>query len=161
MALKGKKVTLVTYTKEYCHEFYQGYVADPQMTEHTFTYCREKIDQYFDTKSADDTRKLFAIRVNDKIIGEIQLKYIDEVKKEGTLSIILQNDAVKNKGYGTDAEVVLLDYAFNSMNLSKVFADTTERNVTSKHVLNKLGFKHLRDENDMSYFELKSKDWNK
>ena len=161
MALKGKKVTLVTYTKEYCHEFYQGYVADPQMTEHTFTYCREKIDQYFDTKSADDTRKLFAIRVNDKIIGEIQLKYIDEVKKEGTLSIILQNDAVKNKGYGTDAEVVLLDYAFNLMNLSKVFADTTERNVTSKHVLNKLGFKHLRDENDMSYFELKSKDWNR
>lgn len=161
MALKGKEVTLVTYTKEYCHEFYKGYVADPQMTEHTFTYCRETIDQYFDTKSADDTRKLFAIRVNDKIIGEIQLKYIDEVKKEGTLSIILQNDAVKNKGYGTDAEVVLLDYAFNSMNLSKVFADTTERNVTSKHVLNKLGFKHLRDENDMSYFELKSKDWNR
>lgn len=161
MELKGKKVTLVTYTREFCHEFYKGYVADPQMTEYTFTYDRAKIDQYFDVKSSDNTRKLFAIRVNDKIIGEIQLKYIDEVKKKGTLSIILQNDAVKNKGYGTDAEMVLIKYAFNKMNLLKVLADTTERNVISKHVLIKLGFKHLSDENDMSYFELKSKDWNR
>lgn len=160
MELKGKKVTLVTYTREFCHEFYTGYVADPQMTEHTFTYDCDKIDQYFDVKSSDNTRRLFAIRVNDKIIGEIQLKYIDEVKKEGTLSIILKNDAVKNKGYGTDAEMVLINYAFNNMNLSRVLADTTERNVTSKHVLKKLGFKHLRDENNMSYFELKSEDWN-
>lgn len=41
------------------------------------------------------------IMLGDKAIGELQLKCIDHDKKECTLSIHMQNDAVKGKGYGT------------------------------------------------------------
>ena len=62
-----------------------------------------------------------------KPVGEIGLKHIDNEKKHAERSIHLQNDAVKNKGIGTKAELLLLDYAFNVMHLELVFANALKK----------------------------------
>ncbi len=43
----------------------------------------------------------------------------------------------KNKGYGTAAEQLALEYAFVQLNMNCVFADSLVKNLRSQHVLKK------------------------
>ena len=62
-----------------------------------YVYDEAAVNRYFDMKGQDASRRLFAIMLGDKVIGELQLKQIDHDKKECSLSIHMQNDAVKGK----------------------------------------------------------------
>ncbi len=157
MILKGEWITLQRMTREECHDLYSKYEEDPQMTEEEFVYDKNKVDTYFDVKTNESNRLVFSIKNNDEIIGEIQLKRINNTQKEATLSILIANDSYKNKGYGTEAEKLIIDYAFDVLNLNRILADTTKRNNRSKYVLKKLGFKFLYTDNCMEYFELNKK----
>ncbi len=156
--IEGNLVILKPYTREACHEFYKAYVADVQMTYDTFTYDQKKIDDYYSLKTAEKNRQIFGIYREQTIIGEIQLKYIDFINAHATLSIVLRDDSVKGKGYGTEAERLILKYGINKLNLKTIYADATARNLRSIYILKKLGFKHLKDENEMCYFALKAND---
>lgn len=74
------------------------------------------------------------------IVGEIQIKPIDKEKLCGTLSIHLINDESKGKGYGTEAQQLLVDHAINTLGLKIIYADAVHRNHRSKHILQKIGF---------------------
>ena len=96
-------------TRELCHELYKHWTNDASiyMDMHLFqpyVYDEAAVNRYFDMKGQDASRRLFAIMLGYKAIGELQLKQIDHDKKECSLSIHMQNDAVKGKGYGTQAE---------------------------------------------------------
>ena len=110
--LNGKLVCLVPYTRERCHALFRVYEADGMMTETPFLYDEQRIDAYFAAKTSDSARHIFAIEHQGAVIGELQLKGIDTENKTCTLSIILANDAVKNKGFGTEAEKLAIGYAF-------------------------------------------------
>ncbi|BCJ99468.1 GNAT family N-acetyltransferase [Anaerocolumna chitinilytica] len=154
MVLKGKSITLTPYTSDNCHSFYRTYIADPMMTENIFVYNKEKTDTYYHNKVMDPTRIFFAISHEDSIIGEIQLKRIDFHNKCATLSIILSNDSVKNKGFGTEAEKLLIEYAFNQLDIETIYADAVHRNTRSRHVLEKIGFEHINDDEILTYYKL-------
>jgi RimJ/RimL family protein N-acetyltransferase len=98
-------------------------------------------------------RCFFAICQNDKAIGEIQLKRIDMEKLYGTLSVHLVNDVFKGKGYGTEAQELLINYGINIMGLKTIYADAIHRNHRSKHILEKLGFMHLFNDDDLAYYK--------
>lgn len=157
MLLKGEKIILLPYTIVRCHEFYKEYVADPAMTYETYTYDVEEVNKYFQNKVLDSSRLFFAISHNDKTIGEIQIKQIDLEKLCGTLSVHLVNDSFKEKGYGTEAQRLLIDYAINTLGLKTIYADAIHRNHRSKHVLEKLGFKHLYDDAALAYYKFSVK----
>ena len=152
LILQGEKVVLMPYTIERCHSFYEEYVADPAMTYDTYTYDKENVDRYYQNKVLDISRVFFAICYKDKTIGEIQIKRIDTEKSCGTLSVHLVNDAFKGKGYGTEAEKLLIDYAINTLGLKTIYADAIHRNHRSKHILEKLGFEHLYDDDALAYY---------
>lgn len=154
MELNGKLISLLPYTLERCHEFYRQYVSDPCMTDEEFKYDKQRVDAYFQKRARDPSRRMFAIMLGNKTIGEIQLKYIDFTAERGTLSIILANDSVKNKGYGTEAEALLINYAFRELELNAVLADAVHRNERSKHLLEKLGFIYDRDDDTFDYYIL-------
>ena len=102
-------IQLKAMTRELCHELYKHWTNDASiyMDMHLFqpyVYDEAAVNRYFDMKGQDASRRLFAIMLGDKVIGELQLKQIDHDKKECSLSIHMQNDAVKGKGYGTQAE---------------------------------------------------------
>lgn len=154
MVLKGEKIILVPYTKERCHAFFKDYVSDPAMTYENYTYDNEKVDRYYQNKVLDTSRLFFAICYDDKTVGEIQIKRIDKEKLCCTLSVALVNDAFKGKGYGTEAQRLLVDYAINTLGLKTIYADAVHRNHRSKHILEKLGFKHLYDDDVLAYYKL-------
>ena len=150
--LQGEKIVLAPYAIERCHAFYKDYVADPAMTYDTYTYDKEETDRYYQNKVLDKSRIFFAICHNDKTVGEIQIKRIDKKKLCGTLSIHLVNDEYKGKGYGTEAQRLLIDYAINALGLKIIYADAVHRNHRSKHILEKLGFEHLYDDDALAYY---------
>lgn len=156
---KEPKISLLPYTKERVHEFYKQYVPDTMIFSkdediRPYQYHEDKVERYYKTKVLDPTRRYFAICLGEKTIGEIQLKYIDVEKRCGTLSIVLSNDTVKGYGFGTKAEELILNYAFNDLELSTVYADAVIRNTRSQHVLEALGFVYTHEDEMLRYYEI-------
>ncbi len=155
-------IELKKMTRELCHELYRKWQNNDSIYMDMslfkpYTYRVEAVDRYYDSKQ-EPSRILFAIMLEDRPIGEVQLKQIDQDKKECTLSIHMQNDDVKGKGYGTDAERQAIRYAFDELGMKAVNADTVIKNVRSQHILDKLGFKLIKEEGDFRYYRLE-KDW--
>lgn len=157
VVLLGEKIVLAPYTIERCHAFYKDYVADPAMTYDEYTYDKDKVDNYYQSRVLDASRLFFAICLNDKIIGEIQLKEIDKEKECATIGIHLNNDSSKGKGYGTEAQRLLIVYAINTLGFKTIYADAVHRNQRSRHILQKLGFEYLGDDDTLSYYKLSVK----
>lgn len=105
-------------------------------------------------KESDTSRRLFAIMLGDRVIGELQLKRIDYDKKECTLSIHMQNDAVKGKGYGTQVECLVVNLAFDELGMTAVNADTILKNTRSQYVLEKVGFRQIGDDGAFRYYRI-------
>ncbi len=150
------QISLCIMTRELCHQLYQGWENDPAIYMDMslfspYRYDKDKVDRYFDAKQGPD-RVLFAILKDGVPVGELHLKGIDRQKKECTLSIHMQNDGVKGRGYGTQAERLALRYAFDVLGMEAVNADTVHKNIRSQHILEKLGFAHIRDEGDFRYY---------
>ena len=150
------EISLYIMTRELCHQLYKGWENDPSIYMDMkvfakYQYDENAVNEYFDTKQ-NSSRILFAIMKDDKPIGELHLKQINMTSKECTLSIHLQNDTVKGKGYGTRAEQLALQYAFDVLGMVAVNADTIAKNTRSQHVLEKVGFKFIRQENGFNYY---------
>ena len=151
-------VHLVQMTRELCHELFKAWENDELIYMDMslfkpYTYQREAVDRYYDSKQ-EPARVVFAVMLGNRPIGEVQLKQIDRDKKECTLSIHMQNDSVKGKGYGTEAERLAIKYAFEELGMQAVNADTVVKNARSQHILDKLGFEFIREEGDFRYYRL-------
>ena len=152
-------------TRELCHELYKHWTNDASiyMDMHLFqpyVYDEAAVNRYFDMKGQDASRRLFAIMLGDKVIGELQLKQIDHDKKECSLSIHMQNDAVKGKGYGTQAERLAEAHrtkdnlTVDEFGMAAVNADTIRKNTRSQHVLEKVGFRFVGEDETFKYYRI-------
>ncbi len=164
LALAGKwraameEISLRVMTRELCHRLFQGWENDPDIYADmgrfgAYHYNEAAVNRYFDAKQ-NDSRVMLAVMKKAAPIGEVQLKQIDREKGECTLSIHMQNDAVKGRGYGTRAEQLALRYAFDVLGLRAVNADTIVKNTRSQHVLEKVGFQYLKEEDGFRYYRL-------
>lgn len=122
------KISLCAMTRALCHELFSLWENDPDiyadMERFTaYRYDRDAVDRYFETRQ-NPSRVLLAIMKDGSPIGEIQLNQIDRKNKTCVLSIQMQNDAVKGHGYGTCAERLAVQYAFDVLGMAAVNADT-------------------------------------
>ncbi len=139
------------------HKYYQGFANDPDtymdMSRFTeFRYDADSVEAHCQSKQGATDRKEFLIMKDTEPVGEICLKHIDCGKKECELSIHLQNDAVKNRGYGTQAEKLAVAYAFENLKMAVVRADSVLKNTRSQHVLEKVGFDFLKEAGIFRYY---------
>ncbi len=150
------EISLCIMTRELCHELFRNWENDPAIYADmalfkAYQYDEAAVNRYFDTKQ-NPSRVLLAIMKDGAPIGEIQLKQIDRERRECTLSIHMQNDTWKGRGYGTCAEQLAVQYAFETLDLSAVNADTITKNERSQHVLEKVGFRFIKEENGFKYY---------
>ena len=151
-----EEISLRIMTRQLCRELYSGWENDPAIYMDMdkfvpYRYDVAAVDRYFDARQ-EPSRVLFAIMRDGRPIGELQLKGIDREHRECTLSIHMQNDAVKGRGYGTIAEKLALKYAFDTLGMTAVNADTVLKNTRSQHVLEKVGFKYLEEKDGFKYY---------
>lgn len=145
-------VYLKPMTRELCHELYRDFQNDPAIGHYyVYVYAKETVDQYYDNNTTPN-RKLFAIMVDGRIVGECKLMNIDYCKHECSMGIHLQNDTVKGKGYGSQAEQLVLKYAFEELGMAAVNADAALKNTRSQHVLEKVGFSYTHEDESFKYY---------
>ena len=80
---------------------------------------------------------------NDEMIGTIGFDKIDYTNKVATLGIMIGEKENREKGYGTEAINLLLDYGFNYLNLNSVNLDVMEFNERGIACYKKCGFKEM------------------
>ena len=153
-----EELKLQRMTRKLCHELYKEWENDEDIYRDMslfkpYVYNEDAVNRYYDSKQ-DSSRILFAIMLSDKPIGELQLKQIDYDKKECTLSIHMQNDCAKGKGYGTKAEQLAVKYAYDELGMKAVNADTVKRNTRSQHVIEKIGFKLIKEDDCFKYYRI-------
>ena len=160
----NQKIRLQPMDRVLLHEYYKGFVMDADIfmdmsNFREYTYDPERVDAYFDRLQSQKDRVDFLIMMNEKPIGEIALKHIDETARQCELSIHMQNDSVKSKGYGTQAERLILKYAFQTLGMKTVIADSVRKNERSQHTLEKVGFKETDRDETFVYFRISQSDW--
>ncbi len=75
------------------------------------------------------------------LIGTMGLHQIDSVHRKAITGSVIFDEAYRNQGYGTDAKMVLLDYAFNMLGLEVVESRAISFNDRSAAYSVKCGYK--------------------
>lgn len=156
-------IRLCKMTKDLCRRYHEEFAFDPDMFIDksrftTYIYDPEKADMHWQ-RQQDLGRVHLAVMLAQDPIGEIVLKNIDHKKKVCTMGIHLINDSVKNKGYGTLAEILTLQYVFNDLGMETVFADAILKNTRSQHVLEKVGFQETHADDTFHYYRCDKGSW--
>ena len=151
-----EEITLIPMSRELCHEFYRGFVTDPDIFMdmgkfYEFQYDPKWVEGYFD-RQMNRGRVLFAVMLAGEPIGEVKLWDIDRENRECKLGIHMQSDAVKGRGFGTRAEKLAVEYAFRELGLERVLADAILKNTRSQHVLQKAGFRFLKEDDRFRWY---------
>lgn len=77
---------------------------------------------------------------NDELIGGMGLHDINHLHGTATTGSYIGKAEHRGKGYGTEAKMLLLDYAFNTLNLRKICSNVYDFNGRSKRCLEKCGY---------------------
>lgn len=82
----------------------------------------------------------FIITADEASIGLVQLSNIDWISRNAYFGIALCDDSAKSKGYGRRVTKLVLDYAFNELNLHKISVEILDFNLSSIHLFESIGF---------------------
>jgi len=121
--LRGKKTTLRPVLESDISLFLKWF-NDPEirpfvMTIFPATEAGEKAwIESLEKKS--DTNTVFVIEVKGKAIGIMGLHRINWQSRTATTGAVIGEKEYWNRGYGTDAKMVLLHYAFDTLGLRKI-----------------------------------------
>lgn len=127
-------------------ELYTKWLNDMEVTDYTgrtssvMTYDAEV--KYLETRNLD-MEPAFAIVTleDDKLIGSISLENINTSNRTAVLGIFIGDENYRSNGYGTEAIRLLLDFAFNYMNLNSIKLDLVSCNERALKCYKKCGFK--------------------
>ena len=80
---------------------------------------------------------------SEQTIGRCMLTNLDAVNRSAMLGILIGDPAFQNHGYGQEALRLLLDYAFNLLNLNSVMLGVFAFNERAVAAYKKVGFREI------------------
>lgn len=101
-----------------------------------------KEEKWYENYINDDTKLTLIIveRENNEKIGTVSLGNIDYKNQKAELGILIGDKKHKGRGFGTEAVNSLTEFAFNEMNLHKVYLRVFEDNIAAINLYTKAGF---------------------
>ncbi len=142
--LIGKNIYLAPKTIEDA-EKYAEWLNDFRTTDYLGKSGKimtlEKEREYLETHIDDEATLNIITLSEDKLIGTVGIENIDHLNKRGTLGIFIGDVEEREKGYGTEAINLILDYGFNYLNLNNIKLDVVEFNERAIACYKKCGFK--------------------
>lgn len=143
MLIKGKMVLLRAIELEDA-EILRGMINDSSMEKmmwgHSFPVSKYQQNEWIHNLSNDQSAFRAMIEVDGKTIGTIILSNIDMKNGNAEVHIKLAKKGERGKGYGSDAVLALLEYAFNELRLHCVYCRIKADNEISKKMVEKCGF---------------------
>ena len=96
-------------------------------------------------------------KVNHEFLGIARLEDIRLPHNRGEIGVSIYDPKNREKGFGTDAMVVMLWIGFQILGLNSIYLDTMEDNERSIHVYKKIGFKPVGILRETEYMDGKHK----
>ena len=151
------EVTLKPMTREMYHSYLKEYESSPELYFDPskcapYVYDKVAVDRYVQ-RQIDLNRKPLAIMLGDEIVGEIVLKNIED-RKCATMGLCLKGAAYKDRGIGTQAERLAVQYVFYELDIPTLYADSIRPNTRSQHVLEKVGFTLTGEDEKFKYYRI-------
>ncbi|MHA2032259.1 MAG: GNAT family N-acetyltransferase [Candidatus Kariarchaeaceae archaeon] len=93
----------------------------------------------------DGKKFIFAIiyKESDLYIGNIEISIISQNSRRGVVGIVIFNQDYWNKGLGTESIQIILEFAFNILNLNSVELEVFANNQRAIQCYKKCGFKQM------------------
>ncbi|WP_209477614.1 GNAT family N-acetyltransferase [Thermococcus stetteri] len=145
LILKGEKVSLGVLLKEDLRKSWKWFnersTARALFNSAYFTLPEEEEEFYEEMKKNKDKMPIFAVVENGsgKLVGVAGFNWVNYQARWGEIFYYLATEE-RGKGYGTEVVALLVNYAFNHLNLHKVWAKVHADNGASIRVLEKNGF---------------------
>ncbi|MEO8446573.1 MAG: GNAT family protein [bacterium] len=145
--LTGKNIYLSPLVREDVTAEYINWLNDPEICEGnshaTFPNNYVKTLSYVESVQSSKTEIVFSIKnkKNDEAIGNASLQNINWVNRSGEIAMIIGNKKFWNKGIGTEVMALLIDYAFNVLNLNRISCGTPVSNKGGLSICEKNGMK--------------------
>jgi RimJ/RimL family protein N-acetyltransferase len=142
--LKGRKVILRPPNKKTDLANCMRWINDPEVNYFLSVYIPQTEameEEWFDGMGKDDKNIAFAIEtLEGRHIGNIGLHRINWKDRTATTGAVIGEKEFWGNGYGTDAKMLLLDFAFNTLGLEKVNSEVFEFNERSVNYSLKCGY---------------------
>ena len=143
MLYKGEKVRLRALEREdlrQCVEWFR----DPEVRENLFLdrpVSMAEEEKWFEEHLKRGNDIIFCIETKQgKYIGNIGIHRIDHKNRHAELGIFIGDKSYWNKGCGTEAIRLALRYAFDDLNMHKVYLTHFEGNERARRCYEKCGF---------------------
>lgn len=111
---------------------------------HPFPVTDSQEEEWINSIIKDKSNKTIYFGIEDKsrkiLIGIIFLSRINFIHQTSWLGVFIGDKNARGKGYGKEAVKMIVDYAFNNLNLRKVSLEVVKTNKAAIAVYKKLGF---------------------
>ena len=126
-------------------ELFTEWLNDFEITDYTgrsgmlTTLAGEK--KYLEENSSPEATFVIVTIEDNKMIGTVSLEDINNINRTATLGIFIGDQDYRDKGYGTEAIKLILEYGFKYMNLNNIKLDLMAFNIRALKCYEKCGFK--------------------
>lgn len=131
------------------------------LTGEVSSMSKADCERFFEQVCAEDRREWFAVvtKIGNRVIGEAGLLRMDPVWRTTDVSVIIGEKEEWRKGYGREAILLLLNYAFRHLLFHRVAIGVISFNETALHFWEKLGFRREGVQRDGYYYDGKYHDF--
>jgi RimJ/RimL family protein N-acetyltransferase len=146
--LSGNLVNLVPLEENHIDDIMKGW-NNPEMRKFLGGYIphtREAEKEWIQSAQQQMKRmSSFYFVIEDakdsRFIGSVSLNSVNWVSRTSGIGITIHNPKDWEKGYGSEAMQLLLDFGWNHLNLRRIDLSVHSFNKRAQHVYEKLGFK--------------------
>ena len=143
--IDGRRIYLRELKEEDASQEYCNWLNDPVVNKflETKKATVEELKQYIKEKKENPNCLFFGIflKGNNKHVGNIKLEPIKFNNKKATLGILIGNKNYWGQGIGTEATKLLVNYAFNTLDLIEVNLGVISENQAAIKAYMNAGFK--------------------
>lgn len=118
---------------------------DSEILRWLFSYLplsKTKQRKWYERYVEDETEQIFVIEVKEEkvLVGTVELTNIDYKNQRAELGILIGDKSWRNKKIGGEALNLLIEFAFDEMNIRKIKAMVLEENVPAIKLYKSCGF---------------------
>lgn len=143
--LSGEKVILRGFEKEDIKYLY-NWINNSEVTHYMFMGERpaimERLTENWEKEVKSSSDIVFAIieRKHDRVIGSAGLYSINCISRHAEFRIIIGEKDFWSKGIGSEVAIIVIEYAFNKLNLNKIWLGVNADNAGAVKSYEKAGF---------------------
>lgn len=144
--LAGQRIHMVPLSLAELNSNYVSWLNDEEVCKYTHHgieyFTHNDAIAFINSLNGNGSKKVWAIYVTDSSIhiGNISLQQIDSINKKAEIAMLIGGKTEWNKGYGTEAVRIIVEYGFGQLLLHRIYAGVRSDNMGMITVFEKCGF---------------------